>query len=412
MSAQPSSSATSSAEMVTALVRLREALAGVALPLDVPGAEEHRKLRGEMVDQLEDYVLPRLIQIEAPLLTVVGGSTGAGKSTLVNSLVGRRVTEPGVLRPTTRSPVLVHNPADVDWFDKERILPASRARPAPPLTPVRCSWSPRTTSPKGLAILDAPDIDSVEERNRVLAAELLAAADLWLFVTSAARYADQVPWEFLKAAADRSTAVAIVLDRTPPDAVAEVSGHLARMLTARGLRDSPLFAVTEGVVDDDGLLAPEHVQEIRSWLGSLAADSTARAAVVKQTLDGAVRSLSRRTHDIADAAGVQLTMATRLREDVDQAYDEAIEKIDDASADGSLLRGEVLARWQEFVGTGELLRPGDQGRLAARPRVGWVRGKPLQAERVTVAVESGLETLILEHAEAAAERCGGVVAVG
>ena len=24
--------------------------------------------------------------------------------------------------------------------------------------------------------------------------------------------------------------------------------------------------------------------------------------------------------------------------------------------DGSLLRGEVLARWQEFVGTGELLR--------------------------------------------------------
>ena len=24
--------------------------------------------------------------------------------------------------------------------------------------------------------------------------------------------------------------------------------------------------------------------------------------------------------------------------------------------DGALLRGEVLARWQEFVGTGELLR--------------------------------------------------------
>ena len=110
-------------DMVAALIRLRAALDGVALPLDVPEAEEHRVMRREMVDQLEDYVLPRLIQIEAPLLTVVGGSTGAGKSTLVNSLVGRRVTEPGVLRPTTRSPVLVHNPADVDWFDKERILP-------------------------------------------------------------------------------------------------------------------------------------------------------------------------------------------------------------------------------------------------------------------------------------------------
>ena len=33
--------------------------------------------------------------------------------------------------------------------------------------------------------------------------QLLAAADLWLFVTSAARYADQVPWDFLRKAAER-----------------------------------------------------------------------------------------------------------------------------------------------------------------------------------------------------------------
>ena len=65
----------------------------------------------------------------------------------------------------------------------------------------------------------------------MLAAQLLAAADLWLFVTSAARYADQVPWDFLKEAAERSTAVAVVLDRTTPSAVREVSSHLARMLT-------------------------------------------------------------------------------------------------------------------------------------------------------------------------------------
>jgi energy-coupling factor transporter ATP-binding protein EcfA2 len=392
-------------ELVTALTGLRQALAAVQLPLDVPDAETHRGTRSELVNQLEDYILPRLLQIEAPLLTVVGGSTGAGKSTLVNSLVGRRVTEHGVLRPTTRSPVLVHNPADADWFEKERILPGlARTRTATG-DPEALQLVSDAGVPEGLAILDAPDIDSVERRNRTLAAGLLAAADLWLFVTSAARYADQVPWDFLRAAAERSTAVAIVLDRTPPEAVQEVSTHLARMLVDRGLSESPLFAVTEGPVSDDGLLGPEHVAEIRLWLDSLAADANKRAAVVRQTLDGAIRSLGRRTHDITGAADAQVAMAARLRTDVDRAYADAVRAVDDASADGTLLRGEVLARWQEFVGTGELLRSLETRVGWLRDRVfNWARGKPQQAERVTAAVESGLETLILEHAESAAER--------
>ncbi|MGZ4437496.1 MAG: GTPase domain-containing protein [Nocardioidaceae bacterium] len=393
------------AEMVTVLVRLREALQGATLPLDVPSAEAGRALRDELVDQLEDYVLPRLIQIDAPLLTVVGGSTGAGKSTLVNSIVGTRVTEPGVLRPTTRSPVLVHNPADVDWFDKQRILPGLARTTGSSDSTNALQLVSAESVPAGLAILDAPDVDSVEEHNRLLAAELLAAADLWLFVTSAARYADQVPWNYLKAAADRSTAVAIVLDRTAEHAIGEVSSHLARMLTSRGLRDSPLFTVAEGSVDEQGLLPAESVAEIREWLEMLAADADARAAVVRQTLAGAVRSLAHRTHDVADAQSEQVAMMQRLRDDVDRAYDEAMAKVDEASADGTLLRGEVLARWQEFVGTGELLR-------SLENKVGWLRdrvvnavkGKPQQAERVTVAVESGLESLILEQAETAAER--------
>jgi len=358
-----------------------------------------------MIDQLEDYVLPRLAQIDAPLLTVVGGSTGAGKSTLVNSLVGTRVTAPGVLRPTTRSPVLVHNPADADWFGQDRILPDLERTAHATTDPNALQLVASTSLPPGLAVLDAPDIDSVEERNRVLAAQLLAAADLWLFVTTAARYADQVPWDFLKQAADRSAAVAIVLDRTPAAAVAEVSSHLARMLTVRGLRDSPLFAVREGNVDNDGLLPASDVAEIKEWLGALAADADARSRVVKQTLEGAIRSLAAKSHLVADAAMEQVDMQARLLRDVDQAYDHAVRTIDEASADGTLLRGEVLARWQEFVGTGELIRGLESKVSWLRDRISnAVKGKPQQAGRVTVAVESGLQTLILENAENAAER--------
>jgi predicted GTPase len=392
-------------KMLTALVRLRGALQAAALPLDLPGVDVPRAAQGEMVDQLEDYIIPRLMTIDAPVLAVVGGSTGAGKSTLVNSLVGHRVTAPGVLRPTTRSPVLVHNPDDAQWFGQDRLLPDLERVAHSTNDPDALQLVPAASVPAGLAILDAPDVDSVEERNRQLAGQLLAAGDLWLFVTSAARYADQVPWDYLKKAAERSTAVAIVLDRTPDEAVQTVATHLARMLASRGLKDSPLFIVTEGIVDDDGLLPARQVSEIRAWLDSLAADADARAGVIKRTLEGAIRDLTRRTHPVADAAAEQVAAATRLREDADKAYDDAIAAITAASADGTLLRGEVLARWQEFVGTGELLKSLENRVSWLRDRVvNAIKGKPQQAERVTVAVESGLETLILEHAEAAAER--------
>jgi len=391
--------------MVTALVRLRQALTDVALPLDLPGAAEQRAGQAELVAQLEDYVIPRITTIEAPLLAVVGGSTGAGKSTLVNSLVGTRVTTPGLLRPTTRSPVLVHNPADAQWFGQDRLLPDLERVNHSTNDPHALQLVASDNVPAGLAILDAPDVDSVEEQNRLLAAQLLAAADLWIFVTSAARYADQVPWGFLRSAAERSTAVAIVLDRTPADAVQTVATHLARMLASRGLKDSPLFIVHEGKVSDDGLLPADHVAEVRGWLEMLAADSGARQAVVRQTLEGAVRTVSRRAHPIADASVAQAEAVARLRRDAEAAYDQGLQAILAATADGTMLRGEVLARWQEFVGTGELLRSLESKVSKLRDRlVSAVKGKPQQAEQVQVAVESGLELLILEHAEAAAER--------
>ena len=169
--------------MLTALVRLRQALQSATLPLELPGAAEARVSRREMIDQLEDYVIPRAMTIDAPLLAVVGGSTGAGKSTLVNTLVGRPVTQTGVLRPTTRSPVLVHHPDDAEWFGEDALLPDLERVHRATTDPDALQLVESDTVPAGLAILDAPDIDSVEERNRTLASQLLAAADLWLFVT-------------------------------------------------------------------------------------------------------------------------------------------------------------------------------------------------------------------------------------
>ncbi|MDO5533354.1 MAG: GTPase domain-containing protein [Propionibacteriaceae bacterium] len=395
----------STAALTEALVSLRDALAAVRLPLTLPGSDTAARTGRDMVTQLDDYVLPRLATLDAPLLTVVGGSTGAGKSTLVNSLVGRVVTRPGVIRPTTKSPVLVHHPDDLDFFQSDRILPGlgrsfDQAHDTSTLQLVA-----EPTLPPGLALLDAPDIDSVVAENRALASQLLAAADLWLFVTSAARYADAVPWEYLLAAAERAAAVAVVLDRVPPAAMGEVPAHLGRLMTERGLAQSPLFAVPETAVDAEGLLPDAAVSPIRTWLATLAADQASRQAVVLQTLDGAIGSLVTRSPQVAQAVDGQVEALAQLRTDAEKSYAEAVRTIGVQTADGTLLRGEVLARWQDFVGTGEFMR-------AVEQKIGWLRdkiwstlkGEPPQANEVKLAVESGLEALVREEGDAAAER--------
>ena len=391
--------------LLAALEGLGEQVAELRLPLDAPSAQSGRRLRRQIADQLEDYVLPRLRRIDAPLLAVVGGPTGAGKSTLVNSLVGHRVSAAGVLRPTTRAAVLAYNPADNAWFEEARILPGLRRVTGDGTAdPSSLHLAPSERIPAGLAVLDAPDIDSVVTTNRELATQLLSAADMWMFVTTAARYADAVPWEFLRSAVTRGTAVAVVLDRVPAEATEEVRTHLAAMLTDHGLGGAPLFVIPETTAYE-GLLPPDVVDPVRTWLHGLASDAALRAAVVRHTLDGAVRSLSARVFELAAAADEQAETAAELRSDVDDAYDAALHHVDAASSDGSLLRGEVMARWQEFVGTGELMRALETKIGRVRDRVtAAVQGKPAPGADLAEALESGVEALVRSAADEAAER--------
>lgn len=398
--------------METELASLRSAVEGADLCLEVTGAQDARALRTALLNQLDDYVLPRYAQLDAPLLAVVGGSTGAGKSTLVNALVGASVTRPGALRPTTRDPVLIHHPADERWFADQRILPGlprvqgdgtqpaadGNAEPASALRLVA-----NEGVRQGLALLDAPDVDSVVDSNRQLAAQLLAAADLWIFVTTANRYADAVPWSLLRGASERDVVVAIVLDRIPPEVLDEVAYDLHQMLAHEGLANAPLFLLQEQALDGQGRLPRGAVADLRSWLDSLTVDAAARSDVVRRTLAGATRHAAQEVLDLARAVEEQQAVRTELRERVIAAY--AQHQVADALGDGSLLRGEVLARWQDFVGTGELFRHLESrvGRLRDKISA-WVTGRPQREREVQEAIGDGLHAVLVSEADAAAER--------
>jgi sulfur carrier protein ThiS len=295
-----------------ALTALRNQLSAAPLGLATPDRDDARRAARAIVDQIDDYLLPRLLDLDAPLLTVVGGSTGAGKSTLVNSLVGAQVTTAGVLRPTTRGPVLVCARSDVAAFSGDRVLPGLPRVTGAAGGPGTVQLVVRDDLPAGLALLDAPDVDSVVESNRELAAQLLGAADLWVFVTTAARYADAVPWDLLRTAQERGTALAVVLDRVPADAAHEVAADLSGMLQRAGLAGARLFVIEERPLAE-GRLPEDQVAPLRGWLHALAADQEARAAVVRQTLTGALDSLEQRVTGVATAVDGQVAAADALR---------------------------------------------------------------------------------------------------
>jgi hypothetical protein len=398
-----------SGSLLPPLESLRAALGQVRIPLPVAGADAARSLTGSFTNQLDDYILPRLRDADAPLLAVVGGSTGSGKSTLVNRLVGRPVTTPGVLRPTTRHPVLACNPVDADWFASDHILPRlPRITGGASLGGVDDVFGLRLVDvdevPGGVGLLDAPDLDSVSQTNREMAGMLMSAADLWFFVTTASRYADAVPWAALRAAVDRNAAVVIVLNRVPAEAMAEVTAHLRELLAQERLAGAPLFVIPESPLVD-GMLPADRTADLQTWLNNLVADAAMRAAVARRTMDGAVGQIVVDMPAITDAVGQQLNTANRLRESVDQSYAQAVAELESAASDGSLMRGEVLARWQEFVGTGQLLKRLEEGVGRLRDKISAaVRGEPTPPERVAEAIESGLASLLVDSANEASRR--------
>ena len=391
----------------SALLEVRRAILGAPIFLEAPGAEAARAERLKLLSQIDDYLLPRLRESGSPILVALVGSTGAGKSTLVNSLVGKQVSNTGIRRPTTNSPVLASHPSETDWFAENVFLPTlPRVRQQGLAMPGRDGLLVLASSegmPKGVALLDTPDIDSVVQAHREFAHQFLDASDLWLFMTTSTRYADAAVWELLQYARDRGASLGIVLSRVPPRSAAELTAHFDAMLAANGLGDARRFVIAETVLTEDRLPA-EAYGPIREWLEDTAAREDRRVAVLTQTMSGVLDTFRTRLPALADEAEAQLTIRAELRAAVDEAYATGLAGIDEVTRNGSLLRGEILARWQDFTGTGDLLRMLQVRRggaaAASRPRN---RRIPARASALKAALRTGLESLVASVANRAAE---------
>ncbi|MBG0815738.1 50S ribosome-binding GTPase [Planomonospora sp. ID82291] len=389
--------------LTEALAALRGSVTDLVFGLDLPGVEEARKARAEILAQLDDYVIPRIHMSTAPALIVVAGSTGAGKSTLLNTLANANVSPTGVRRPTTGTPVLACHPDDREWFAEGGPLGSLERREAaePGTAPDGLVLVSTERLPPGVALLDTPDIDSVVEAHHEIAHRMLDAADLWIFVTTAARYADAPAWRLLRLAKERGARLAIVLSRVPARSREVVTKHFVRMLTEYGLGQVDRFVINESTAAD-GMLPDHEVTELRLWLTELSVDDRRRAQAVQATLAGVLDSFRARVPALARQLEVQLALRADLRGDVDAAYGGAMAEIDEATRNGSLLRGEVLARWQDFIGSGDLMRTlhlRKPGRFAGKAS----RQGPERLSALKTALRAGLEAVVVSAAQRAAE---------
>ncbi|HEY2596941.1 MAG TPA: GTPase [Candidatus Dormibacteraeota bacterium] len=380
------------------------ALAARRLEFPTPNLAAEARAR-QLHDHLEGFVRPRLGDIDAPLLVLLLGPTGAGKSSLLNTIAGGEVSKVGVLRPTTTDAVLYASQSDVD-----RIVAGGRLA-AVAKNRLNLAAAPATAD--GVAVIDAPDIDSVDLDNRELADLLVETSDLCVFVTTATRYADLVPWEVLRRVRERGLPLVVVLNRLPVDEQdrASVIADARRLFVQAGRRteEEPmdLIAIDEGDLDPrvNGL-AREKARPLLERIAHLAAEADERRAVATRALEGALRGLAPLAHSIADDLEHEAIDADALQRIAASAYAAELASLATALQGGLILRAEVLRRWNDFVGADHVARfiSSGIGRIRAMLLTAF-RGK---AEAPVTIVEadmtSTLEALALRHATEAARR--------
>ncbi len=307
-------------------------------------------------------VQARTAEPRAPLLVVVGGGSGAGKSTTVNSLARRVVASTGVVRPTTRVPTLACHPDDRAWFVDERILPDlvrvpvdPERQPAdvPELAGRQLRLAVSSALPLGVALLDTPDIDSVALANHVLADESLDAADAWVWLATSRSYADEVGMTYLRRASARQALTVVAITQVRPHEHDEVVADVDRLLAAQRVAadarlDIPYATVTDGQLPEDA------VADLRGWLEALA-PTDRRVQVRASALAGVRAAVPAELAGIVVAGERELEVAERLTRSVDARFTAVSGHLGTELDAGLSLRSEVLDRWHQLVGGNEAL---------------------------------------------------------
>lgn len=379
--------------LASALTSLRFALSDEPTDLRRRATATARLLRS---------VVTRTADLDAPLLVVLAGGTGAGKSTTVNTVAGARVAAASVVRPTTRAPVLVCHPDDEPAFVEDRVLaglPRVRGDDDAAGPGSRLVLHTSDGLPRGLALVDTPDVDSVEVANHELAEDVLADADVWLWFVTARTYADEAGARYLRTARDRGVAVGVVVTQLRDADRDEILADVARLLAQEGVRPDLLASIPVADVHDDRLPGGA-VVEVAAFVTALAAPD-ARADVRRRALAGVRAAVPGELAPIARALDDEARAVSRLHEAIGTAYAPLGEDLALELEHGIPLRADVLDRWRDLVGGSDTLvrmqTAAQRVRGAIQGMLGTTGGAPAESPRQVQAEVATTLTVTLER---------------
>ncbi|WP_229665775.1 YfjP family GTPase [Ornithinimicrobium pekingense] len=283
-------------------------------------------------------------------VVALAGSTGSGKSSLFNALVGREVSTISPRRPTTAeasAAVWGEEPAGelLDWLgigDRHQVVADGDEGEL-----------------DGLVLVDLPDFDSRELRHRVEADRVLERADVFVWVADPQKYADaRLHDDYLQPLRHHDTVMLVVLNQVDrirdKDDVQQVRDDLRRLVQADGAGDHDVIVTSART--------GEGLQDLRARIATVvSARNAAEARLVadlRTSADRVGEGVAPQTPVLTEAADDRLHDALKQASGVPVVLD-AIER--DYLRQANARAGWPFTRWMSALRPDPLkrLRLGD-----------------------------------------------------
>jgi GTP-binding protein EngB required for normal cell division len=257
------------------------------------------------------------------IVVAFAGGTGSGKSSLLNAIAGETISETSELRPHTNEPVA--------W------VPAGDRAIAAMVASVGIKEVVLHDDGPALAIVDLPDLDSVDDRHRTLVESVLPIVDAVVWMFDPIKYHDpSIHDDFLADVTEYEPVFTFVLnkiDRLDEAETEAVVTHLGVILVMDGFLEPDVLPIAASPPGE----APIGIESLVATLNdTLIAKRADRAKVVKDILQ-ACRQLA------ADAnvwVGTTDSAYDRIRGSLEDR-DELDDVLDDLGIEGPL-RAEIM----------------------------------------------------------------------